>query len=106
MLEVRNNGSRTSERHEAQLLPYLTVWIEDDGLACERTIPLNMDNRLLINPDETWQHEVDLGKELSLQPGSYTIAVGHHNMIVEDLGDWTGTLRSEPLEIRIVQNAC
>ncbi len=102
--ELDEDGSKPGHP-QAQLFPFITVWVKDStsGKETGAKIKLPIENRIWIEPGETFTHTMDLSKAETLEkPGLYDVSVGHRNGMVLDMGDWTGTLRSRPQTIRIV----
>ena len=89
-----------------RLSPHLSVWIREKGTFFKEVrskIDLPRGSRVMIGPDETSVHTIDLSVVDQLRvPGLYDISVGHDNSITLDWLYWEGTLRSRLQTIRIV----
>ncbi len=107
-IEVRNFGPKDagSVDPSAQLFPHLDAWVEAGGGRSYHSIPLGIENRLVIKKGETFAKVFDLRRVLPLdEPGEYRITLGHENRSITDLGDWTGSLWSPGCVVRIVAPA-
>ncbi len=109
-IKIKNLGPKQTDTGtefvdpDAQLFPYLTVWIEQDSNLKIEQINLPIENRVLIKQSETFEYYVDLSKVKALSlPGQYDVSIGHKNDIITDIGDWTGTLRSRSQKIKIIK---
>jgi len=107
-IEIRNFGPADPQgaHPRAQLFPHLDAWIEVGGKTSYHMIPLEFENRLWIEQGEKFVRLLDLRSVIPLdEPGEYRISLGHENAFITDLGDWTGSLRSEEHVVRIVPAA-
>ena len=92
----------------SQLFPHVDVWWDagpDWGKRPLRgvTVKLPIENRLIIRQGETFKHEFDLAKVLSIKaPDRYRVMAGHDNAGSKDIGDWTGDVRSEAIQFDVL----
>jgi len=101
-VRITNCTPAKAEHPRAQLFPHLTVWVKLNQTLTTDKIKLPIENRIGINPGETFVQSVDLSLvSLFSAPGKYDVSIGHENGDIEDIGDWTGTLRSRTQSIEI-----
>jgi len=94
-LTIENLGVPDYHDGSAQLFPHIDLWARRAGWEKHVEVKLPVENRLRIPKGELFVHRLDLSPLIDFDaPGDYSVAAGHFNGKVLDLGDWTGTVRS------------
>lgn len=82
-----------------QLIPHVNFWLGNEM----KRVSLTIENRLIIRKGETFSRRFEVTGlfDALKKPGRYTLMGGHSNFIIDDLGDWSGKVVSNPVEIEI-----
>ena len=105
-VEIRNPKPPEGEQGYpfAALQPWLDVWVRSASgeVLSHKQFDPKIENRIVIDAGEAFVVLLDVREALDLKlTGEYRISVGHDNLFVSSIGDWTGTLASHERIVRI-----